>query len=305
MKKTLLSAALALLLSACTEQAALQVAALQGTVYEVGGQSLDLAGVEVTLLETGEIATTDSNGEFDFEKLAPGMYRLEFGSRIASLEFGEEDREGEDEVDEHEIEVEITSDGGDVEIHVAIEDDGRVIDVAMGDDEARDATSYLRPPEGSEVRVEGSIKLKSTRDGERFEVAVYGLDAGATIDLCIGEDRIGSATANADGVARFVRESGNLPLAKERLEGLFGRRLSVKFEGELILFGEIPDLPEEREGDDREGDGENGDGEDGDREDGDGKEGDGKDGDGENGDREDGNGEDGDGEDGDGESDAR
>ena len=262
MKKTLFSAVLALLLSACTEQAALQVAALQGTVYEIGGQSVDLAGVEVTLLETGEIATTDSNGDFDFERLVPGTYRLEFGSRIASLGFGEEDREagGRDDGEDREIEVEIKRDGGDVEIHVAIEDDGRIIDVSMGDDEGRGATSHLRRPEGSEVHVEGSIKLRSTRDGERFEVTVYGLDAGATIDLCIGDDRIGSATANDDGVARFVRESGNLPLAKERLEGLFGKRLSVKLEGELILFGEIPDLPEEREGDgesdDREGDGE-------------------------------------------------
>ena len=85
MKKTLLGATLALLLSACTEQAAIQVAALQGTVYEVGGQSLDLAGVEVTLVETGELALTDAQGGFDFERLAPGTYTLEFGPRFASL----------------------------------------------------------------------------------------------------------------------------------------------------------------------------------------------------------------------------
>ncbi|MFI5403376.1 MAG: hypothetical protein ACHQ1G_10595, partial [Planctomycetota bacterium] len=53
-------------------------AQLSGTVYEIDGQSADLAGVPVVLTETGEWAFTDAAGSFAFDGLDGGTYTLDF-----------------------------------------------------------------------------------------------------------------------------------------------------------------------------------------------------------------------------------
>ena len=69
------------------------------------------------------MVVTDANGDFDFEALKEGAYTLGF-TTIGNLEH-EDDGAGEDARKENEIEIEITRDGGDIEIRVAIEGDGK------------------------------------------------------------------------------------------------------------------------------------------------------------------------------------
>ncbi|MHC5051526.1 MAG: carboxypeptidase-like regulatory domain-containing protein, partial [Planctomycetota bacterium] len=76
---------LALLLPACGGASpALETAALQGTVYELDGQTLDRSGVSVTLIETGATYMTDTNGDFRFNDLAPGVYTLDFDTMLTT-----------------------------------------------------------------------------------------------------------------------------------------------------------------------------------------------------------------------------
>ena len=249
MKQFYLCAFAALALTACSEESASIEAALQGTVYEIGGQNIDLAGVEVTLVETGEVSVTDANGGFGFPALDEGKYTLGFATQVASLSH-DGDVDGE-HLRDNEIEVEVTRDGGDVDIRVAIENDGRVKDFTEGDFEDRHATRELRRPEESDRDVEGYVKLSHTSHGQRFKVAVFGLEPGTVIDIFIGDDKLGSAEAGEES-ACFVREDLDL-------ENLSGRLVAVYLPDgeEKILFAEVPHLPAKKE---HEEDGEGDDG---------------------------------------------
>jgi len=250
-------ALLALFLAACggSSGTAMQSAALMGNVYEVDGQSLDLDGVEVTLVETGETAWTDGAGDFGFHDLPAGTYTLSFDSSAnvaAQLDGGAAGDDDRPAVD--------VPDGGRVEVRVALEGD-HVKDFSAGSHEARDASARLHLTDAAElagIRVEGSIKLRSGADGERFAVCVFGLEAGDVIEVWVAQEgqlvSIGEAEAvrfedgEHEGTkACLVRESGNLPLGVESLDAVAGRLLTVTFGDVTVLKGEIPDLPEATE----------------------------------------------------------
>ena len=53
-------------------------AALQGTIMEVDGQTIDRNGIEIRIVETGDFVMTQRDGSFQFPSLAPGWYTLDF-----------------------------------------------------------------------------------------------------------------------------------------------------------------------------------------------------------------------------------
>ena len=242
------------LLAACGGSGtnALGGAAVMGVVYEVDGQSANLEGVEVTVLETGERVVTETDGSFEFREMEPGSYTLDFG--------GDDNYEaGEDELEDgagHPI-VEVTEDGGDVEIHVALEN-GEVIDFTIGDYEGRHAVAHLHAQdELSEL--EGKIRL-SNEEGEHIKLSIAGLGAGESVDVLIfdaddagaGSSPVATLTADAEGKICYsvdTAEGDMLPLNAEDLEDLAGLRIEIRAtdDGELLLSGEVPDLPAERE----------------------------------------------------------
>jgi len=190
----------------------------------------------------------------------------EDGEEEEEHEEGMEDGECEDgewrvgDVEEHE----------EVEVRVAIRD-GRVVEFRVLAHDRMHAEAALRRAEHSpDADVEGEVHIVARADGDRFAIEVENLDAEAAVDVFLGEADggvdatfVGSATARAGGCAEFVRESPDLPLDAARVGELSGLRVEVRLAatGELLLFGEVPDLPDPgadpgmppREGDDARG----------------------------------------------------
>jgi hypothetical protein len=239
-------------------------AQLAGTVYEVDGQSFDLAGVQVTLKETGEWAWTDTRGSFEFSGLEPGTYTLGFGGDIEGAPGGDQlsDGSGDPTVD--------VPEGGRVEVRVALED-GEVKDYSSDCDEDRSAIKKLELTEdavAAEVSACGVLKIAERDDGTLFKVCVEGIDGGAVIEVFVDGTSIGTATADGDGRACLVLEN-DLPLDATDLSELAGLSVGVTLSetGLALLTGEVPDLIEKdyggEDGDEGEGDGEKPDGEEG------------------------------------------
>jgi hypothetical protein len=222
-------------------------AELAGTVYEVDGQSLDLAGVQVTLKETGEWAWTDAVGSFEFGGLEPGVYTLDFMGDGEGAPGGDEfsDGAGDPKVD--------VPAGDRVEIRVALEN-GEVKDFSSDCDKEQSASGKLNLTDAAELegyRVGGAIKIADRDDGTLFKVCVEGLEGGAVIEILVSETSIGTATADGDGRACLVLEN-DLPLGAADLGELAGLRVDVYLSGTdlRLLVGEVPEMIEEQDGDD-------------------------------------------------------
>src|SRR5262245_16834509 len=128
--RAILVCALALAVAGCGGGGSGSIASAQlaGTVYEVDGQSSNLAGVPVVLKETGEWTFTDASGSFEFDGLDGGTYTLDFmGDSEGAPGDGDEfaDDDGDPKVD--------VPDGGRVECDVALED-GKVKDFSSSDE---------------------------------------------------------------------------------------------------------------------------------------------------------------------------
>jgi len=229
-------------------------AQLSGTVYEIDGQSVNLAGVPVVLKETGEWAWTDAAGSFEFDGLEGGTYTLDFmgdgeGAAGEGDEF--EDGDGDPKVD--------VPDGGHVDCDVALED-GKVKDFTTDHEDGQFAMARLFLTDAAEIagyHVAGGIKIAAIGDGTLFKVCVEGLEGGDVIEIFVHEESIGTATADGEGRACLVLEN-DLPLGAPHLGELAGLRVDVFLAGTdlRLLVGEVPALKDEPDGDNGEHDGE-------------------------------------------------
>jgi len=263
MRTAWIGALLALLFPACGGASpALETAALQGTVYELDGQTLDRSGVSVTVLETGAMDLTDSNGAFRFDELTPGVYTLDFDTVLATAalldgEAGEEpgERPHDEAIEDEEgrPKVDVPEGGGEIDVRVKIVD-GEVTDFSVGHHEERHAIGWLEPVADG-LHVEGKVRLSAEGDSHELAVCVWGLEHGDVVTVWIGDDLVADPVANAEGYACFERRF-------ESVANLFGRTVHVRLAGELILSGEIPDLPPEMPPPDKGEDGEEPKGED-------------------------------------------
>jgi hypothetical protein len=263
----------------------LQTAALEGYVYEVDGQTVDRSGIDVAVLETGEVVTTDAEGRFAFAAVPATGATLEFGSTLIALahqagdldrdrdqdqlgdQEGETERaqnrraddEGEDETGRPSLQG-LTA-GDRVRVRCAI-DDGEVREFFMaGVDRLRAMTFLTRDPDSPDEDVKGKVKIESRTDRERFEIEVEHLASGTGINVYLaeppaaGEDPdfsfLGTATADATGEAeieRDPRDGDKLPLGAETVADLEGVLIEVRLDTTaepLLLTGEVPALPDE------------------------------------------------------------
>jgi len=264
---------------------------LAGTVYQVDGQSTNLAGIEVKLLETGQSAWTDASGAFAFPDLRAGRYTLGFHTSLlaAALQEGgaasgdgvNDGAEGDSgggmgaDANDDEFEdadgnpkVDVPADGS-VDVDVALEG-GKVKDFASDEGEGQHAMAKLHLTDAAEMagyHVGGGIKIAASQDRTIFKVCVEGLTEGDVIDVLLGEaaTSIGTATADGDGRACLVLEN-SIPLDAANLGELAGMLVQVYLSGSdlKLLVGEVPSLHEEHDGaDEPTGDGEHHDGVDG------------------------------------------
>jgi hypothetical protein len=233
-------------------------AALQGTVYELDGQTLDRSGVSVTVLETGATYLTDPDGEFRFDELAPGTYTLDFDTVLTMAAMLDEEAESEKEPydrphdeavedEEGRPKVDVPEGGGEIDVRVKIED-GEVTDFSVGHHEERHAIGWLEPVADG-LHVEGKIRLSAEGDVYELAVCVWGLEHGDAVTIWIGDDLVADPVANAEGYACFERRL-------EHVANLYGRTVYVRLGDELLLEGAMPDLPAEKPPPEEKGEGE-------------------------------------------------
>ncbi|HEX5135942.1 MAG TPA: carboxypeptidase-like regulatory domain-containing protein [Planctomycetota bacterium] len=223
-------------------------AQLAGTVYEVDGQSSDLAGVQVTLKETGERSWTDAGGSFAFDGLAPGVYTLGFEGDGTLVAGGDEfaDGAGAPRVD--------VPAGAVVQIRVALQS-GEVSHFSSECSKGQSATAKLESTEDAAsegYEVCGVIKIAQSDEGTLFKVCVKGLTEGDEIEVYVDDTSIGTATADEDGRACVALED-ELPLDATDLSELAGLGVSVYLTSadpqlELVA-GEVPDISSSDDGD--------------------------------------------------------
>lgn len=265
-----------LLLAACGgggSGTSLQTAALSGTVYELNGQSQNLAGVQVTVLETGATDVTGADGRFNVGDVPPGMVTLRFGSTLRALALsgdgqggtgGVDDNGGageiEDEIEDQEnedgdLEIHGISSGEQIDVNVAL-DSGKLTGFSRSGDERLHSDSHLvRSDLSPDPDVEGKVKIESRDDREKFSLEVEHIDAGATVEIFlddptttdVGFQSIGTAVADLDGEAEYeknTKDGDTLPLGVLKVEELVGFLIEVRTDtGDLLLTGEVPPLP--------------------------------------------------------------
>ncbi len=204
---------------------ATQTAALQGVVYEVDGQTVDRAGVQVRVLETGQAATTGADGRFFFSRVPADAFTLDFGTTLAALaqsgpgggggaddpagddnggdgiddgidddnddadddsgEDGEDDDADED--DDGNPQVGGISGGDTVEVRAAVQD-GQVTEMSVVcSDRVRAEARLTRDANSPDADVQGKVRVESRADREKFTVEAERLDAGTVVEFFLDD----------------------------------------------------------------------------------------------------------------------
>jgi hypothetical protein len=251
--------------------AALEAAALQGVVFEVDGQTADRSGVEVRVLETGQLATTGADGRFYFSRVPTGTVTLGFGPSLAALAqtgpgggHGSDDPPGDDrggasgsddEDDQGNPQVGGVAGGDTVEVRAAVEG-GQVTELSVvSSDRVRAEARLVRDAAAGDPDVQGKVKVESRLDRERFAIEAERLDAGTVVEFFLDDPAdaagfisIGAAAAIAGGEAQIERSTNDgdpLPLDALGAKDLAGFLVEVRLtSGDLLLTGEVPALPD-------------------------------------------------------------
>lgn len=238
----LVLAALFVSLAACSGGSAappaVQTAALSGTVEAIDGNSGDRSGVVVRVLETGDIALTDALGRFRFEGLPLDEVTLVFEDPNALIldmwTF-------EDLIAGMEVDVRCSLREGQIEEFDWIFN-------AITFSEVR----FFPGPASPRPEVEGRVAVEVDDEGERLLFEASGLSEGEEVefflddfDLTTGFESIGTASANAEGVAQLVFDTAQgdtLPLGAQSVRDLIGFGVEVRLvaTGETILVGFTP-----------------------------------------------------------------
>jgi hypothetical protein len=202
-----------------------QSAALQGMVYEVDGQTLDRAGVQVRVLETGQVVTTGADGRFFFNRVPADAFTLDFGGGLAALaqsgpgggggaddpagddnggggmddgidddndadDDNGEDAEDDDDADEDEDgnpQVGGVSGGDTVEVRVAVED-GQMTEMSVVcSDRVRAEARLTRDANSPDADVEGKVRVESRDDREKFSIEAEHLATGTEVAFFLAD----------------------------------------------------------------------------------------------------------------------
>jgi hypothetical protein len=260
-----------------------QSAALQGLVYEVDGQTVDRAGVNVRVLETGQTATTGADGRFFFNRVPADAFTLDFGGGLAALAQtgpggdddigddngggsggqGTDDPAGDDngnddltEDDNGNPQVGGVPAGDTVEVLVAVED-GQVTEMSLScGDRVRAETRLTRDAASPDGDVQGKVRIESRADREKFTIEAERLDAGTVVEFFLddpsnadGFASIGTATALSGGEAQIelaTNDGEALPMGAAAAGALSGFLVEVRLAGtgEVLLTGVVPALPD-------------------------------------------------------------
>jgi hypothetical protein len=264
------------------------------------GSTVNLAGIVVQCVESGESDVSDGDGHFEVDAPRGEPFRLKVDDpATAGDEAGGDCTEGDDgdfdeqDLDGDEVEIGALEDGEFCDVEITIEDGEIVcINVSKGDGEHEDGEresgeARLVGAEGTEAY--GEVEVGAKGECSWMEIEVGGLAPEATYELFLVDGDtlwpLDGLTTNAEGEGHRALESCGgdrpLPFGVASVAELAGLGILVKDAlGTVVLEGTVPEVgsDDHHEGDDAE-DGD--DGEEGDDEhegDGDAKDGDGEDG---------------------------
>jgi hypothetical protein len=291
-----------------------------GRIVSRDGSTVNLAGVVVECVESGESDVSDGDGHFEVDAPRGESFRLKVDDPVGTKGEGEGDcsEGGDGDADEQdvkgdEVEIGALKDGEFCDVEITIENGEIVcINVSKGDGKhddggKRTGESRLVAPEGQPGF--GEVEVGVAGECSWMEVEVGGLLPETSYEVVlVGEGvhwPVGPLATNAEGEAHLAIESCGgdrpLPFGVASVAELAGLTLLVTDSlGAAVLEGVVPEVGSEDHHDGKDKDDGVGDGKDGDDGDGDGKDGDDGDGDGDDGkDGDDGDGDDDDGDDGD------
>jgi len=271
---TILSSALLTLpLAACGGAGdpigAVSSAQLQGSIVELDGQTLQRDGVDIRIVETGDHIMTSGDGSFAFPDLEPGWYTLAFGGTAVSAlaleeapagEAGTGEKESEEDEDElGRPRCEIDGEGPVVIVKVVLES-GEVVRWSKSRPGRRFVRARLERCTDADVRGQVRVAWREGGEVQAMGFRVCGLAAGAGAILYLRDGKqenaewqlVDDASADAEGCATFSYHNleGGLPLDKESVDALAGYAIEIRdTEGNCLVKGEIPALPEKVERD--------------------------------------------------------
>jgi hypothetical protein len=220
---------------------------VQGQVLSQNGSTAGLSGIQLTLLPSGRVVTTDDAGRFDFGTVPAGDVAIRVGG-AGGGGGGADDPDGDDrDVGDDDADVD-ASRGGEVEVRLVL-DGGVIAKIEVSEDGGLEAKIELaRATTSDDADVVGFVKLE-TGDEAELRVDVENVTPGRQVEAFLVDDAgatsLGTRTADSNGRARWSFEHGTLPAGVTNLADLQGVRVEVRGvpSGPVLLSGEIPDLP--------------------------------------------------------------
>ncbi len=237
-----------------------QAPELEGVVLDVDGETALVAGIALTMDETGEEVVSDEAGLFAFRHVPEGDLTLSLvhaKPRLLSARAFTSDRANE-QADRREDAVRIwrVQRGERIRVEVRVEE-GRIVEarIVRENDGRRELEIEMRrTDENPDPDMEGEIELAVDAEGcQEFEVEVENADPKMTLVAVVidpaseDEDRLGVRTVEQDGDAEWrfdTCQGDDLPFGVDSLLDLEGYGVEVRNrEGVALLRARIPDLP--------------------------------------------------------------
>lgn len=223
-------------------------AVLQGTVYEQDGQTVNRAGIPVTIVETGATVFTAFDGSFTFDGLAPGVYTLDFGG--ADDGFGDA---SEDALGRPLVEVE---DGVPAEIRVALHGTD-VAEFSIENGNSKSGVAKIRlEAEPDFALVEGKLKVGAGRHHEGMKIKVEPVALTDEVEVFLDDGSgagfvsVGLATIDFDDDGdhdaiwkRDLNAGESLPLGALTPADMVGWDVRIDINGVTAFTGTIPEIP--------------------------------------------------------------
>jgi hypothetical protein len=125
--------------------------------------------------------------------------------------------------------------------------------IAKSRDDDRAVASLVRGDDAADPNARGSIEIRDKRDDQRLRVKLRNVSPQAVFDLFMedggGELEFLAQLRERGGFqyrARLRDDRGELPFGAVSVRELMGRRVEIRLDDELLLFGQVPDFASRR-----------------------------------------------------------
>ncbi len=238
-----------------------------GVVEQVDDATSGLAGVQLEMLETGEVVTTTGSGAFQFTNASPSSFTLMLAgpptgfqkmvatNDAASSEADEGDIEDGDESTEDRVVIHRVQDGERLHVRLRIRDGlFEQVEVSRSEHDEREVEIQMdRAASSDDLDIEGKLELEVRDDRSGIEVEVEHAAPDRDLELVAiapdgTEESLGILTVGLDGETEWEVETsdgGILPFGVDSVEALEGYEVEVRdaTDGTALLRATLPEVP--------------------------------------------------------------